>query len=111
MRCGGGAGGDAGLASFFALGRGPARPLPDRETEPGALRVPIAVAQDEAFCFTYAESLDMLRRCGAQLLPFPLDDRALPEGACALYLPGGYPSCLPGRWRKKRWLAARWRQR
>ena len=77
---------------FFALGRGPARPLPDRETEPGALRVPIAVAQDEAFCFTYAESLDMLRRCGAQLLPFrPLDDRALPEGACALYLPGGYP--------------------
>ncbi len=55
---------------FFALGRGPARPLPDRETEPGALRVPIAVAQDEAFCFTYAESLDMLRRCGAQLLPF-----------------------------------------
>ena len=77
---------------FFALGRGPARPLPDLETEPGALRVPIAVAQDEAFCFTYAESLDMLRRCGAQLLPFrPLDDRALPEGACALYLPGGYP--------------------
>ena len=60
------------------------------ETPPA--RVRIAVAQDEAFCFTYAESLDMLRRCGAQLLPFrPLDDRALPEGACALYLPGGYP--------------------
>lgn len=54
--------------------------------------IPIAVARDEAFCFTYAETLDALRDAGAKLLFFsPLRDAGLPEGACGLYLPGGYP--------------------
>lgn len=52
----------------------------------------IAVARDEAFCFTYAETLEALARAGARLLFFsPLRDRAIPEGSCGLYLPGGYP--------------------
>ena len=52
----------------------------------------IAVAQDEAFCFAYAETLDALRDAGAELCFFsPVHDAALPEGACGLYLPGGYP--------------------
>lgn len=52
----------------------------------------IAVAQDEAFCFTYAETLDALRDAGAELVFFsPLRDAALPENIGGLYLPGGYP--------------------
>ena len=54
--------------------------------------VRIAVAQDEAFCFTYAETLDALRTAGAELVFFsPVHDTALPENVCGLYLPGGYP--------------------
>ena len=52
----------------------------------------IAVARDEAFCFTYDESTDLLKEMGADISFFsPLHDTALPEGADALYLPGGYP--------------------
>ena len=52
----------------------------------------IAVAQDEAFCFTYAETLDALRDAGAELAFFsPLRDAALPENIGGVYLPGGYP--------------------
>lgn len=59
---------------------------------PPKRRVPLAVARDEAFCFLYEETLDELRRAGAELRFFsPLRDAALPEDARALYLPGGYP--------------------
>ena len=52
----------------------------------------IAVAQDEAFCFTYAETLDALRDAGAELVFFsPVRDAALPQNIDGLYLPGGYP--------------------
>lgn len=52
----------------------------------------IAVARDEAFCFTYAETLDNLRDAGAEIVPFsPLHDKALPKNIGGLYLPGGYP--------------------
>ena len=67
----------------------------DRAAVPAAAGmdgVPVAVARDEAFCFTYAETLDALREAGASLRFFsPLGDAALPGDACALYLPGGYP--------------------
>jgi cobyrinic acid a,c-diamide synthase len=52
----------------------------------------VAAASDKAFCFTYRETLDALRQAGAELAFFsPLEDERLPEGASALYLPGGYP--------------------
>ena len=52
----------------------------------------IAVARDEAFCFTYADSLDALRAAGAALVFFsPLRDSALPQEVDGLYLCGGYP--------------------
>lgn len=52
----------------------------------------IAVAKDEAFCFTYAETLDALNDAGAEPVAFsPLHDSALPEAIGGVYLPGGYP--------------------
>ncbi len=67
----------------------PALPMPP-ETPPA--RVRIAVAQDEAFCFTYAETLEAFRDAGAEVVFFsPLRDTALPENIGGLYLPGGYP--------------------
>ena len=67
----------------------PALPV-QPETPPA--RVRIAVAQDEAFCFTYAETLETVRDAGAEVVFFsPLRDTALPENIGGLYLPGGYP--------------------
>ena len=65
--------------------------LPEKAPQPPA-RVRIAVAQDEAFCFTYAETLEAFRDAGAEVVFFsPLRDMALPENIGGLYLPGGYP--------------------
>ena len=67
----------------------PALPV-QPETPPA--RVRIAVAQDEVFCFTYAETLEAFRDAGAEVVFFsPLRDTALPENIGGLYLPGGYP--------------------
>jgi cobyrinic acid a,c-diamide synthase len=52
----------------------------------------IGIARDSAFCFYYQDNLDLLRRCGAQLVEFsPLHDAHLPPQLDALYLGGGYP--------------------
>ncbi|MCU0573672.1 MAG: cobyrinate a,c-diamide synthase [Syntrophobacteraceae bacterium] len=54
--------------------------------------VPIAVARDSAFCFYYADNLDLLRRAGAEIRFFsPLAGDVLPADAAGLYLGGGYP--------------------
>lgn len=52
----------------------------------------IAIARDAAFMFIYPANLDTLRALGATLTFFsPLADEAVPAGAHAVYLPGGYP--------------------
>lgn len=52
----------------------------------------IAMARDEAFCFDYADSLEVLERMGAQLVPFsPLHDAHLPRQIDGMLLCGGYP--------------------
>ena len=54
--------------------------------------VRIGVAKDRAFCFVYEDSLALLQKLGAELVPFsPICDPALPENLHGLYLPGGYP--------------------
>ena len=52
----------------------------------------IAIARGPAFSFHYEENLELLRAAGATLAPFdPLYDTALPDGAGALILAGGFP--------------------
>lgn len=58
----------------------------------------IAVASDVAFRFAYPHVLDGWRRAGSTILPFsPLADEAPPEGADAVFLPGGYPELHAAR--------------
>lgn len=52
----------------------------------------IAIARDPAFMFLYPANLDTLQALGATLTFFsPLADQPVPDGADAVYLPGGYP--------------------
>jgi cobyrinic acid a,c-diamide synthase len=57
-----------------------------------ARTVRIAYAHDDAFWFTYPETLDALRLAGAEPVPFsPLHDAALPPETRGLWIGGGYP--------------------
>ena len=76
-------------------GEGGASPL-DPPLDPIGQR--IAVAQDEAFAFSYASVIEGWRRSGAEIVPFsPLMDEAPDAAADGVYLPGGYPELHAGR--------------
>lgn len=58
----------------------------------------IAVAQDNAFRFSYPLVIDGWRAAGAEVVAFsPLADQAPDAAADAVYLPGGYPELAAGR--------------
>lgn len=55
-------------------------------------RFKIGIAKDKAFCFYYAENLELLEQYGAELVYFsPISDKQLPENLDGLYFGGGYP--------------------
>ncbi len=52
----------------------------------------VGVAMDDAFCFYYDDNLELLKKMGAEIVPFsPIKDDTLPEDIDALVFPGGYP--------------------
>ncbi|MBS5508784.1 MAG: cobyrinate a,c-diamide synthase [Akkermansia sp.] len=75
------------------------RPEPLKVPLPSApSRGILAAARDNAFCFYYEDNLERLRQTGWDITCFsPLEDAALPEGAKALYLGGGYPEIFADR--------------
>ncbi|MBP0015749.1 MAG: cobyrinate a,c-diamide synthase [Roseofilum sp. SBFL] len=55
-------------------------------------KVRLAIAQDPAFSFYYADNLDLLQHLGVELVPWsPIGDRTLPPAIDGLYFGGGFP--------------------
>lgn len=78
-------------ALFERLFTVPPPPAAEKQAFAGE-SVRVAVAQDDAFCFCYRETLEALALAGMKPVFFsPMQDAALPDGCSALYLPGGYP--------------------
>jgi cobyrinic acid a,c-diamide synthase len=81
------------VEQLLAITRTPVRPPVQQEADmapAGGKTMRIAVAMDEAFNFTYAENLEMLKRMGEVTAFSPIHDPVMP-GADLLYLAGGYP--------------------
>lgn len=54
-------------------------------------KVRIGLADDDTFCFTYEDNVELLERCGAEIVRFsPMRDPALPD-VDGIVLSGGYP--------------------
>ena len=93
------AGASAAASAKASAGASAAAPAGATPEAPASRALPrlldgkrIAMARDAAFSFIYPANVALLEALGAQLAWFsPLADEAVPPGADALYLPGGYP--------------------
>ncbi|MEV1293787.1 cobyrinate a,c-diamide synthase [Pseudonocardia sp. NPDC049635] len=71
---------------------GPGRPAAAAAPGRAAVAPVVAVAGGPAFGFGYAEHAELLAAAGARVVGVdPLRDPDLPDGTCALVLPGGFP--------------------
>jgi cobyrinic acid a,c-diamide synthase len=66
---------------------------PSAEVRQGGTSHPtVAMASGRAFTFRYAETEELLRAAGCEIVAFdPLTDPALPTGTAGIYLGGGFP--------------------
>ena len=65
---------------------------PDTRPHADGARPVVAVAGGRAFTFRYAETDEVLRAAGLDVVVFdPTTDTALPDGTAGLYLGGGFP--------------------
>lgn len=73
-------------------GLGHSRPRPPDGGSRALAGRRIAIARDAAFAFLYPANVDCLGGLGAEVAFFsPLAGETVPEGAHAIFLPGGYP--------------------
>src|SRR5260370_37205386 len=61
---------------------------------PAKPRGRIGIARDEAFCFYYADNLELLAQAGAELVEFSPIRGPMPSDLDGLYVGGGYPELL-----------------
>lgn len=82
---------DLDLIERLMEGAHPVRPVQRRRVaETSAEPVRIGVAFDDAFCFYYAENLELLEDAGAEIITFsPLEDAILPRDLGLIYMGGG----------------------
>ncbi len=78
------------IGQLLAMTLKPVPAVPIQTVLPPARTMEIAVAMDEAFNFTYAENLEILKQFGEVTTFSPLVDWKLPA-TDLLYLAGGYP--------------------
>jgi cobyrinic acid a,c-diamide synthase len=73
-------------------GEAPDIPFAEPAIPETGVHAKIALADDETFCFTYEDNIELLERCGAEFVRFsPMNDAELPPGVSGMILSGGYP--------------------
>ena len=88
---------DVDRVEALARDAGVLRYDPPAVPRPVPTPVRVAVAYDPAFCFYYAENIELLEEEGAKIIRFsPMDDRVLPD-VDLLYFGGGYPELYAER--------------
>ncbi len=75
---------DAPWSPSAAVGKAVGQQSPDRP-------VTVALAAGKAFSFGYAEHAELLGAAGAEVVEFDPRTDPLPDGTCAVVLPGGFP--------------------